>query len=37
MPERFSASNAAKHMACPASANLELAIPNYQPPVDDGT
>lgn len=37
MPERFSASNAAKHMACPASANLELAIPNYEPPVDDGT
>jgi hypothetical protein len=35
MPERFSASNAAKHMACPASANLELAIPNYQPPEED--
>lgn len=35
MPERFSASNAAKHMACPASANLELAIPNYVPPVDE--
>jgi hypothetical protein len=35
MPERFSASNAAKHMACPASANLELAIPNYTPPEED--
>jgi len=35
MPERFSASNAAKHMSCPASANLELAIPNYQPPEED--
>lgn len=30
--EKFSASRAAKHMACPASANLELAIPNYEPP-----
>ena len=35
MTERFSASNAAKQMACHASANLELAIPNYQPPVAD--
>lgn len=35
MPERFSASNAAKHMACPASANLELAIPHYLPPEED--
>jgi hypothetical protein len=35
MPERFSASNAAKHMACPASANLELAIPFYSAPVED--
>lgn len=35
MPERFSASNAAKQMACHASANLELAIPHYQPPVAD--
>lgn len=35
MSERFSASNAAKHMACPASANLELAIPNYLPPEED--
>lgn len=30
--EKFSASRAAKHMACPASANLPLAIPNYTPP-----
>lgn len=36
MPERFSASNAAKHMACPASANLELAIPNFTMPPPDG-
>lgn len=35
MAERFSASNAAKHMACHASANLELAIPNYVAPVDE--
>lgn len=35
MPERFSASNAAKHMACHASANLEVAILGYQPPVVD--
>jgi hypothetical protein len=35
MSERFSASNAAKHMACPASANLELAIPNFEFPVVD--
>lgn len=33
--ERFSASSAARHMACPASANLPLAIPNWQPPVED--
>lgn len=31
----FSASNAAKFMACPASAHLELAIPGYVPPVVD--
>lgn len=37
MPERFSASSAARHMACHASANLELAIPNYVPPVEDRT
>lgn len=35
MPERFSASNAGKHMMCHASANLELAIPNYVPPIED--
>jgi hypothetical protein len=35
MPERFSASVAARHMACPASANLPLAIPNWTPPVVD--
>jgi hypothetical protein len=34
--ERFSASVASKHLACPASANLELAIPGYQPPPRDG-
>ena len=37
MAERFSASVAARHMACPASANLELAIPNWQPPVVEST
>jgi hypothetical protein len=43
-PERFSASVAGKHMACHASANLELAIPGWTPPpakstkaADDGT
>lgn len=30
--QKFSASRAAMHMACPASANLPLAIPNYVPP-----
>lgn len=35
MPERFSASVAARHMSCHASANLELAIPNWTPPVVD--
>lgn len=35
MSERFSASNAARLMSCSASANLELAIPNWQPPVRD--
>lgn len=35
MTERFSASVAGRHMACPASANLELAIPNWRPPVVD--
>lgn len=37
MAERFSASVAARHMACPASANLELAIPNWIAPVEDVT
>lgn len=37
MSERFSASNAARLMSCSASANLELAIPNWQPPVRDET
>jgi hypothetical protein len=35
--EKFSASVAGRHMACNASANLELAIPNWVPPVDDPT
>src|SRR3982750_1325527 len=37
MSERFSASVAARHMACPASAHLDLAIPNWVAPVDDRT
>jgi hypothetical protein len=37
MPERFSASNAGKHMACHASADLAAAIPNWVPPVEDPT
>lgn len=37
MAERFSASVAARHMVCPASANLELAIPNWVAPVEDRT
>lgn len=32
MTERFSASVAARHMACPASANLDLAIPGWIQP-----
>lgn len=32
MTMRFSASNAARFTACPASANLELAIPGYVAP-----
>jgi hypothetical protein len=36
MPERFSASTAAKQMACYASANLEEAIPGYTEPEPDG-
>jgi len=35
MSEVFSASKAARHMQCHASANLELAIPNWSPPVID--
>lgn len=35
MTERFSASVAGRHMACPASANIELAIPNWIAPVRD--
>lgn len=35
MTKRFSASSAAMMMACPASANLDLAIPNWVAPVID--
>ena len=35
MTERFSASRAAQLMACPGSANLELSIPGWTPPVVD--
>lgn len=35
MPEKFSASRVARHMQCHASANLDLAIPNWTPPVQD--
>ena len=37
MPERLSASSAARHLACHASANLDLAIPGWTPPVEDRT
>jgi hypothetical protein len=37
MTERFSASAAGRQMACHASANLELAIPNWVAPVRDET
>ena len=37
MPETFSASRASRFMQCHASANLELAIPDWQPPVVDPT
>lgn len=37
MPERLSASVAGRHMACHASAQLDLAIPNWTPPVEDRT
>lgn len=35
MPKRFSASVAGRHMACHASANLDIAIPNWVEPVED--
>lgn len=37
MAQRFSASVAARHMACHASAQLELAIPGWTEPVRDDT
>lgn len=37
MPKRFSASTAAMQMACHASGNLELAIPNWEQPKEDRT
>ena len=37
MTERFSASYAARLIACPGSANLELSIPGWVPPVIDRT
>lgn len=37
MSVRFSASNAGRLMACPASAHLDLAIPNWVEPVRDET
>jgi hypothetical protein len=35
MTERFSASVAGRHMACHASANLDLALAGWVPPVED--
>src|SRR4051812_2273356 len=35
LPERFSASVAGRHMSCPASANLGLAIPHWVAPDRD--
>lgn len=35
MTDRFSASVAGRHMACPASANLDLAIPGFELPPED--
>lgn len=35
MTRRFSASSAAQLIACPGSANLELAIPGWQEPIRD--
>lgn len=37
MPERFSASVAARLIACPGSADLEKSIPGWTPPVVDPT
>ena len=37
MPEKFSASNAEKFINCHASANLDIAIPNWVPPEKDET
>lgn len=37
MPETFSASRATRFIQCHASANLELAIADWQPPVVDPT
>jgi hypothetical protein len=37
MPQRLSASVAARHMACHASANLPLAIPNWVEPAEKRT
>jgi hypothetical protein len=37
MPKRFSASVAGRHMACHASANLDIAIPNWAEPIEDRT
>lgn len=37
MPKRFSASVAGMHMSCHASANLDIAIPNWAAPIEDRT
>jgi hypothetical protein len=37
MPEKFSASQAAKFLQCHAAANLPVAIPNWEPPIEDPT
>ena len=36
-PQRFSASVASRHIACHASANLDIAIPNWMEPEKDPT
>lgn len=33
--QRFSASVVGRHMSCHASANLEVAIPGWEPPIED--